>query len=240
MPSGAPWTQFYRNGSEYLLRFPDLADFGISGAGLDVVAYPVPGVPPATVEQLYFNQVLPLALSRQGELVLHASAVEVNNSILAFLGISGLGKSTLAASFASTGHRILTDDGLQLQSADDGYRALPGHPSMRLLDDSRRALPDGDTPSFRDASCPVRYMYFLGEGIADSVDIAPISGRDAMIELVRNSFLLDVEEKAMLAHHFSQLTKLVSQSIFFRLDYPRNFESLTAVREAVLAHSASI
>lgn len=237
-PGGGVWTGFYRIENGYMLRFPCLADFGVSDTGIEIVAHPVPGVSAATVQHLYSSQVLPLALSRQGELVLHASAVEVDDSVLAFLGTSGRGKSTLAASFTECGHRIVTDDGLQLQSAADGYLALPGHPSIRLLDDSRRLA--GDNLPFRDSSCPIRCMYFLGEGVADSVAIESVSGRDAMIELVRHSFLLDVEEKTMLARHFSQLTLLVSRPIFFRLDYPRNFEVLPAVREAVLAHSGSI
>ncbi len=257
-PDGTLWTGFYRIGNEYLLRFPDLADFSVSANGLEIAVYPVPSVSQQTVEHLYLNQVLPLALSRQFALVLHASAVEIENSVVAFLGFSGRGKSTLAASFATSGHRFLTDDGLQLQAAAGGYRALPGHPSIRLWDDSRQALiPEtvqaappldytpkarllaGDEVAFRNSSRPLRCMYFLGEGIAHSVAIEPVSGRDAMIELVRHSFLLDVEEKTMLQHHFSQLTELVSRPMFFRLDYPRDYKKLPAVREAVLAHSAA-
>ena len=29
-PDGTVWTYFYRNGSDYLLRFPELADFEVS------------------------------------------------------------------------------------------------------------------------------------------------------------------------------------------------------------------
>ena len=255
---GILWTAYYREGDGYLLRFPGLADFSVSSDGRSVSTWPAPGVSSQTVEHLYLNQALPLALSRQFELVLHASAVEIENSVVAFLGFSGRGKSTLAASFATSGQRFLTDDGLQLKAVAGGYLALPGHPSIRLWDDSRQALiPDtaqaappldytpkarllaGDEAAFCDSPRPLGCMYFLGEGVADSVAIEPVSGRDAMIELVRHSFLLDVEEKAMLQHHFSQLTELVSRPMFFRLDYPRDYEKLLAVREAVLAHSAT-
>lgn len=258
LADGTLWTGFYRVGDGYLLRFPGLADFSVSSDGRSVSAWPVPGVSSQTVEHLYLNQALPLALSRRFELVLHASAVEIEDSVVAFLGFSGRGKSTLAASFATSGHRFLTDDGLQLQAAAGGYRALPGHPSIRLWDDSRQALiPEtaqaappvdytpkarllaGDEAAFCNLPRALRGVYFLGEGIADSVTIDPVSGRDAMIELVRHSFLLDVEEKTILTHHFSRLTELVARPMFFRLDYPRDYEKLPAVREAVLAHSAN-
>ena len=259
LANGTLWTGFYRQGEAYLLRFPGLADFSISSDGRSVSAWPVAGVSSQTVEHLYLNQALPLALSRQFELVLHASAVEIEDSFVAFLGISGRGKSTLAASFATNGHRFLTDDGLQLRAAAGGYLALPGHPSIRLWDDSRLALiPEstpaapavdytpksrllaGDDATFCDTSRVLRCMYFLGDGNTDTVSIEPVSGRDAMIELVRHSFLLDVEEREMLTHHFGQLVEMVKMPVFFILDYPRYYEELPKVCEAVIRHAAGL
>jgi hypothetical protein len=45
-----------------------------------------------------------------------------------FAAESGRGKSTLAASFAVNGFRFLTDDGLVLEPAGEGYAVLPSHP----------------------------------------------------------------------------------------------------------------
>jgi len=265
-PDGTLWTRFYRAGNGYLLRFPDLADFTVSADGLEVAAYPAPNVSGQTVDHLYLNQVLPLALSRQFKLVLHASAVEIRNFAVAFLGASGRGKSTLAASFSTSGCRFLTDDGLQLEKGPNSHLIQPSHPSIRLWDDSRRAVmpetaqtapPVDFTPKARfladnevahcDVARPLRCMYFLGEypeGIkathTDAVSIEPVSGRDAMIELVRHSFLLDIEAREMLMHHFGQLTDLARMPMFFRLDYPRRYELLPMVREAVIRHAVSL
>jgi hypothetical protein len=258
-PDGTLWTSFYHTGQDYLLRFPDLADFTVSSDGLEVTAYPVPGVSEQTIEHLYLNQVLPLALSRQFKLVLHASAVEIENFAVAFLGVSGRGKSTLAASFSTSGCRFLTDDGLQLEKGPDGYLIQPSHPSIRLWDDSRQALiPDtaqaappvdftpksrflaDDEVAYCDVARPLRCVYFLGEGDTDTVSIEPVSGRDAMIDLVRHSFLLDIEAREMLMHHFGQLTELAKNPMFFRLDYPRQYEMLPQVRNAVIRHAASL
>src|SRR5688572_17324577 len=114
-PDGTPWTAFYRTSSGLLLRFPDLADFEVSADGRHVTCAPVPGISPATIEHLYLNQVLPLALSKLGKLVFHASAVDAGGGAVAFLAASGRGKSTLAAGFAVNGHQFLTDDGLVLE-----------------------------------------------------------------------------------------------------------------------------
>ena len=258
LPDGTLWTRFHRTPGGYLLRFPEHADFTVSADGLEVAAYPVRGASRQTIEHLYLNQVLPLALSRQCMLVLHASAVEIGRHAVAFLGLSGRGKSTLAASFSTNGHRFLTDDGLQLEKNGDAYVAQPSHPSIRLWDDSRQALvpvsakaapavaytpksrvlADHDV-AFCDAARPLSCIYFLGEGKTDAVEISPIGGRDAMIEVVRHTFLLDIEAQDMLRHHFAQLTELVQTLRFFRLDYPRRYDFLKTVRETIVQHVQS-
>jgi len=59
---------------------------------------------------------------------------------------------------------------------------------------------------------------------------------EAFIEWVKHSFLLDVEEKTLLAGQFDQVTQLARQPIYYRLDYPRRFDDLTQVREAIVRH----
>ena len=255
-PDGIVWTLFYRLDSGYLLRFPDLADFEVSSDGRKVSAWPVPGVSPGTVEHLHLNQVLPLALSRQGRLVLHASAVEINGIGVAFTGESGRGKSTLATSFATSGARFLTDDGLQLDWLDGQCWITPSHPSVRLWEDSQEALIHeavdlapavdytpkvrllaGDRLAFCDSVQPLRRVYFLGEGVAPSLTIEAVRPAEALMELVKNSFLLDIEERELLAWHFDEMVRLAELPIYYRLDYPRCYEDLPRVREAIMRHA---
>ena len=255
-PDGAAWTLFYRLDSGYLLRFPDLADFEVSRDGRTAVAWPVPGVSPGTVEHLHLNQVLPLALSRQGRLVLHASAVAFDGVGVAFTGESGRGKSTLAASFATTGARFMTDDGLQLDWRNGQCQITPSHPSVRLWEDSKVALiPQavdlapaveytikarllaGDAMAFCDQPQPLKRVYFLGEGVAPSLTIEAVRPAEALVELVRNSFLLDIEEKELLAWHFDEMVRLAELPIYYRIDYPRRYENLPRTREAIIQHA---
>ena len=175
----------------------------------------MPGVSEATSQHLYLNQVLPLVLSKLGKLVFHASAVEVPGGAVAFAAESGRGKSTLAASFAVNGFRFLTDDGLVLEPAADGYQVQPSHPSIRLWEDSEEALiaPGvetapavsftsksrflaGEAIPFCDQPRPLRRMYFLGDGSAETIQIHRLSPAEALVEWVKHSFLLDVEEQA--------------------------------------------
>jgi hypothetical protein len=255
-PDGTVWTCFYRNGRDYLLRFPDLADFEVSANGHAVRCWPVPGISEDTVQHLYLNQVLPLALGKQGKLVFHASAIETGSGALVFMGVSGRGKSTLAASFATHGFRFLTDDGLIVEEENSRYQVQPSHPSIRLWQDSREALVAedvliappvqhsskarflaGEDIAFCGEARPLQRLYFLGEGTASAVEFQPVSPSEALMELVRHSFLLDIEEQALLACHFDRLARLVSGSIFYRLDYPRRYEDLALVRQAIIEHA---
>ncbi len=255
-PTGTLWTEFYRLDGGFLLRFPGLADFEVRHDGRSAVAHPVPGVTAPTVEHLYLNQVLPLMLSTQGRMVFHASAVALDSGVAVFAGDSGRGKSTLAASFAIHGHAFLTDDGLMLEKRVDGYEVLPSHPSIRLLSDSTEALIDpatavaptvcyttksrflaGEHVPFCDQVKPLRYVYFLGEGFVDSVSIKPLNPAQALIEWVKNSFVLDIEEQSRLASHFKQVVSLANMSINYRLDYPRRYEALAEVRSAIIEHA---
>ena len=88
LPDGTLWTQFFRTDLGYLIRFPGFADFQVSAGGLKVSCSPAPDVSEATTQHLYLNQVLPLVLSNKGKLVFHASAVEVSDSAVAFVGES--------------------------------------------------------------------------------------------------------------------------------------------------------
>lgn len=255
-PDGTLWTQFFRLGAGYLLRFPELADFEVSVDGTRVQGFPAPGVPSPTVEHLYLNQVLPLALSRQGKLMLHGSAVDIGGFGVAFLGESGRGKSTLAASFATGGDRFLTDDGLLLEWADSRCMIIPSHPSIRLWEDSQDALIGQSTAiapavsftskaqflagagiAFCDEARPLSRVFFLGEGDALVPTIEPLRPAEALIELVKHSFLLDIEARDMLAQHFDDLTRMAGLPIYFRLDYPRRYNALAMVREAVIRHT---
>jgi hypothetical protein len=252
------WASFYRLEDGFLARFPGLADFRVSDGGGSVEALPVPGVSDDTVQHLYLNQIVPLIYSQQSQLVLHGSAVEIGDASVAFLGPSGRGKSTLAAIFVAAGQRFLTDDGMVLSTEGGQIRVRPSHPSIRLWSDSRLAvLPDqldlapaiDYSPkarliaSGRDSYCPdprpLRACYVLEHGGVDRVRITPVSSRDAMIEMARNCFLLDVDQRTALQRHYAQLLDVAGRVPFFHLDFPRRFEQTTSLRDAITEHVRS-
>ena len=259
LPGGGGWALFYRRPGGFLLRFPKLADFEISADGNGVVCAPAPGVTDAAIEHLFLNQVLPLALSKQGKLVFHASAVEMASGAIAFPAPSGRGKSTLAAGFARRGQRFLTDDGLFIGRQARVFMVEASHASLRLWEDSTdhlradawesapalsyttktRLLAGPDLPHCDDRK-PLLAAYFLGEGMAEAPQLRRLTEVEALVEWAKNSFLLDVEDRSLISAHFDHLAAFANQIPCYALDYPRRYEELPRTIEFICRHADSL
>lgn len=258
-PGGGDWMQFFRVDKGFLLRFPDLADFSLSADGNSVVCMPVPGVSQPTLEHLYLNQVLPLAIGNQGCMVFHGSAVTMDGGAIVFLGSSGRGKSTLAAAFATRDCAFLTDDAVVLEESSSRYTVQPSHASIRLWDDSRESLLDIDAalapavdytskarllagPGLVHCSKPRNLLtaYVLGDGSANNITFRHLSKAEMLIEWIRHSFLLDIEDRALVQQHFDRVAALADRVTCFSLDYPRRYDALNKVLAALADHAASL
>jgi hypothetical protein len=245
---------FHRLPQGYLLRFIGRADFVADIEGQTVTCRPVPGNSARAIEDLYLNQVVPLLAGHAGELVIHASGNVVGAAAVAFVGRTGRGKSTLAASMARSGSPFLSDDGLVLRRTGGEYWAHPNRASFRLWADSvQEILPDegadgvaeetktrvaaSEALPFRDSAAPLRALYVLGPGDAADVSIARMTVRDAHAELVNHSFFLDADDRARMARHFEAIAQLAELVPAFALDYPREYEGLPGVVRALRRHA---
>src|SRR6185437_11477438 len=143
----------WRSGDGYLVRFPGLCSFHIQPHAMRINCAPVAGVDGSTIAHLILDHAIPRLLSlTPGFVVFHASAVQVGERVLAVLGQSGQGKSTLAALFAAEGYPLLTDDCLVVrwdESAGE-WLAQASYQSVRLWPDSADALgiPDSELREF--------------------------------------------------------------------------------------------
>jgi len=258
-PDGAPGTLFYRTPSGYLLRFSDLADFEISlKDGPMVGCTPAPGAASEAIEHIYLNQVVPMALSSLGALVFHASAVEIAGEVVAFIGESGRGKSTLAAAFARDGHRFLTDDALVVEAREQAFLVRPTHPFIRLCHDSAGAVMGlestgyaGPRPvpktriyagrliSFCQEPQVLRAAYFLGDGAAENIRFRRLGAAETLIGWLKHAFVLDIEDRDLVRDCFSRSGALANGMTCFELDFPRRYDHIDRVLEAVAQHRAA-
>jgi hypothetical protein len=257
----APWLSFARHDDGYLLRFRDLADFLVSGDGAHICACPSQTLPDDTLRHLLLDQVLPLALSRRGRVLLHASAVHVPGiGALAFAGPTGRGKSTLAAALASRGGRILSDDCLVVEPRPGGLHVLPSYPGLRLWPDARsralrRGTRDGRVAHYtrkrrvnggalrfhRDPS-PLRALFLLSErgtaGFAVTIRRCRASAR--LMGLVKYAYILDIEDREHLARAFDGLASLVTSVPVLRLRVRHGHSRLAEVADAICAYAEAL
>lgn len=253
-PDGGVWLSFARN-EDYLLRFPGQGDFLISRDGREVQCRPLRGTPESTIRHLFLDQVIPLVLSRRELLVLHASAILTPDGVIAFVGKSGHGKSTLAASFGQVGYPLISDDYLLLRKTAEDWIAIPSYPGVRLwprtsegifsdppettevahYTEKRRVFDPAIIP-FAERPSSLRCMYFLDDDGDTSPEpaIAHLSPKDIFMKLVTAAFNLDILDKVMLARQFCAIGDLGTRLPCFGLRYARDFSVLPAVRRLVM------
>jgi len=83
-------------GGRCWMHLSGIASYSFDGAGNEVEAHPEPDVSDRLVCDVYRRTVVPMILQVHGYEVLHASAILMRQTVVAFCGISETGKSTLA------------------------------------------------------------------------------------------------------------------------------------------------
>lgn len=129
-------------------RVPAYGDFDVTQDLAHITCTPAPDVAEGHLPIMLTGNVLSFLLTLAGHTVLHAGAVEVAGGVVAAVGPSGVGKSTLTAWLCAAGARLVSDDVLRLDR--DGTCHRGGH-EVRLR---ARARPLADT--FAQAGCAVR------------------------------------------------------------------------------------
>ncbi len=187
-----------------------------------------------------------------GLVPLHASAVSHAGGVHAFTGVSGEGKSTLAAALARRGLAVCSDDVLVLDLSDPGQvMALPGHRRLKLWadalvltdrrsDDAVRPGLDkfyvADRVPFDAEPLPIRRLYVLESIVNAGPGIVPVVGADRFAALrsayYRPQFCNAIAEQAGYFATASRLSAAIAISRFNRSRAPADFAAGIAMIEA--------
>jgi hypothetical protein len=223
-PTGAPFLLGTRRGDCLWLRFAALADVEVNAARERARVWPHPGVAADELQRLLLDQVVPRVLAGQGHSVLHASAVLAPQGVLAFVGDSGVGKSTLAARLAAAGLPVMADDALVVEkplvdAAAGRWLAHGAYPGLRLDDPSsggKRRVAAGIR--FAAGPQPLAAVYLLDRAESGAPPgRRPLAGATALASLLRHSYRLDAGGRDEVAHGFERLAELVRQVPLWRL-----------------------
>ena len=181
-------------------------------------------------------------LYQRGQLVLHASGVQVNGGAVAFCARRGGGKSTMAAMLSALGHPLLSDDLCCISSVGSTRQVHPSVPRFRLCEDAvaslgwsaahghRDHMPSGKYhyyPTDRQIAKPLRLLriYLLSWG---TPEIHRVRGFNALTRLTsagtwRGDILIAAGNPV---EHFSQYAQLLREVECWEFRRPRDLSAL--------------
>jgi hypothetical protein len=117
------------------------------------------------------RRVVPFASALQGKVVLHGSAVRWAESVIAFLGGSGVGKSTLADALCDKGLSRVSDDLIPVRVRDKGVVVPWKGAAGEVID------------------LPLGAIYFLGRSTSEKRPVTTeLQKQETLARLCRNSF----------------------------------------------------
>jgi hypothetical protein len=215
------WARFGEADQGWAVEFPSLAEFRINAAATSVTVETRPGTPAFTVRHLLLNQILPLVLSCQGRIVLHAGAVAINGQVTAFFGPTRSGKSTLVAACARAGAELVSDDCVVVYRDGTTWMAVPSYPALRLWSSALDHL--GWAPVGCTASSHYTDKHRLGPVASDwrfATQPYPLvrlirlagheGGRPMAVDLYSQVFRLDVRDRAEAVRLFHAVADLAA------------------------------
>jgi hypothetical protein len=179
-------------------------------------------------------------LAMRGDLVLHASAVEVEGRAVLFCGPTGRGKSTLASALGEAGHGVLGEDGMAIDMEREDPVAFPGARGIRVrsldAEGARRTDLAPDPGPHEPPPCRVAAVVLLDErGEALSVEALPAAR--ALALLTPN--LVHSGGREAIAAAFGRLARLLHTVPAFRASLPGDLDSLPSAAARLLDEIAS-
>lgn len=169
--------------------------------------------------------ILRLALS--GTWCLHASAILLNNCVIAFVGDSGFGKSTLVdfmAKNSCSSIRLVADDILPFRLEGERLVALPRFPQLKLPSDDQPGLALPET-------LPLYRVYVLAgpEATVSRCSIESLSVQSTATALIRQTISAKLFNKELLKQHFADCALMATAISCKRLTFPHSIDLLPQI-----------
>ena len=266
MPIGGDWSIEERNAdpgaaTEWLYRQPSL-NVGLGPAGVFCLEFPgfvTFDVNPEertiaigagveanaeTISHFLYDQVFPRIIAQNEFLVLHSAAVSSESGAILFIGPTGAGKSTLAASLHLAGFALIGDDAIIVRRNGSGHVAEAVYRSLRLNPDALTAL--GGPWSHRamaqysdkrrveqaelgDVLPPQPIAAIVVLSVGQDVHLSRLSNVDACMSVAEHSFWLDPSDVGQTCKRLTAACEVVAATPVYRLSFRRDFADLPAI-----------
>jgi hypothetical protein len=212
--------------------------------GREITIDPVPGVQEDLLRHLILGPALAALLQQRGLLVLHASAVVMDDGTVVFLGGKGWGKSSLAGALYARGYGIAADDVAAVHVGKGRPRVIPAFPQLKLWPDTAASLGNvaDSLPElysgavklaqrvdrgFPQTPLPLKCIYVLAQGKTKQIE--PLAPGKAFLELVRHSYWAELLQASGASSHFLQCASVSKNTMARYLRMPRSLAQLPDV-----------
>lgn len=229
---------------EFLLRLEGVAQYYVAN-GERIVIEPCDHAEVRELRLYLLGTVMGVLLMQRGILAIHGSALVIDGHGVIFSGVSGAGKSTMAAALLKKGHALLADDITAVSASKEGRlwvqssypqqklwqtgAALVGintKPLVRLSQDlDKYAVPVH--AGFYRQPVPLAAIYEIRVGPADHIKINLLKGADKLAVLLNQTYRGELlEGLGLKTVHFNKCVDMTRHLSVFRLTRPAYMSSL--------------
>lgn len=221
----------------------------VSADGSSISASCSDGLEPWLWQRFLLGQVLPFAALLKGVEVFHASAVVLNDRVVAIVGGSGGGKTSVGLNLVLSGMPFFTDDVLALDRVGDRLVCMPGAGASNVRDEALRDLCErgrlgeivGRGPQSlrvtldRDQrELPLRGIYFLDRS-AEHLELRFEPTVDPYL-LLGSTFNFVIRTPERLAAQLDTCAEIVRSAALFRVAAPQALDA-AGLAAAVADHA---
>lgn len=241
---------------EYCFYAPEAGSYRVR-EGREIVVTPAPGAGWREVRLFLLGAAWGALCHQRGVLVLHASAVRVENAAVAFCAHAGMGKSTLAAWLTVHSYALVSDDLCRVDIPAQGQPTMYlSAPRLKLWRDALGALGWSSEPLDRDhfrfdkfhlpwtedraaQPLPLRAIYVLAW---DEWSISRLTGQTALRRFVAAATYRGVllEPMGQLSAHWGRCLELVRRVPVWELQRPRDLSAMDQTVALLTSHWGKI
>jgi hypothetical protein len=191
--------------------------------GKEIIVNSNVDINPTFLRSLILGRAMGTLLHQRGFLVLHASAVNIDGSAVAFLGRRGNGKSTTTMALINSNYPLVADDVLAIKIEDNIALTIPSFPKIKLRQDIMESFtekidldaqihPDIKkyyyaVKNFSYKPLPLKIIYILEKG--NKSKISSLETQEAIINLIRHSYCVSILEGDEQQENLKQCANII-------------------------------
>lgn len=227
------------NGRHWV-HLPGIASFRFRSGSAEVASFVHPDADRELIPDHFRRIALPLGLQALGTEVLHASAVRMKSGVVAFCGISGTGKSTIAFALHQRGHSLFGDDAVAFAASGDAVHAHSLPFRIRLRPESaaffgfeRQETFFPAKPESRPRSANLAALFILQRTDVAVIDITRLSPSQAFGTLLPHSYCFHLGHKERMRAMMEGYLHLASEVPVWEIHFGEGLDKLAGILDAV-------